>query len=71
MEKSQPQANGIIRDTPKPSSVVKDEVYKNQQYFNYNTDSFADLEIEIDSIGNRQTQPDPKVYYKHSDPWKK
>lgn len=43
--------------------------YKVKDYYSYNEWSFYDLENVIDSTGRRQTQPDPKVKYAHSNPW--
>ena len=44
--------------------------YQVQEYFSYNEYSFYDLENVIDASGRRQVQPDPRVMYNHTDPWK-
>ena len=44
--------------------------YQVQEYFSYNEYSFYDLENVIDASGRRQVQPDPRVKYHHTDPWK-
>ena len=56
------------------STVPKEEAedlstYKVKEYFSYNEWSFYDIENDIDASGRRQTQPDPKVKYTHSNPW--
>lgn len=43
--------------------------YKVKEYYSYNEWSFYDLENVIDAAGRRQTQPDPKVKYTHTNPW--
>jgi len=60
---------------PSPPSVPKEEAddistYKVKEYFSYNEWSFYDIENDIDASGRRQTQPDPKVKYTHTNPWK-
>jgi len=57
------------------STVPKEEpddisTYKVKEYFSYNEWSFYDIENDIDASGRRQTQPDPKVKYTHTNPWK-
>ncbi|KAL9978713.1 hypothetical protein ACROYT_G016263 [Oculina patagonica] len=59
---------------PTPPLVPKQEAadtstYKVKEYYSYNEWSFYDLENVIDSAGRRQTQPDPKVKYTHTNPW--
>ena len=51
----------------KPST--EEPSYKVPEYYSYNIDTFADLEIEMAKY--RQSQPDPRVPYYHHYPWEK
>ena len=66
----QTKPNTLCLSTGK-KQVTSESPYKVQEYFSYNDYSFYDLENEIDASGRRQTQPNPKVSYTHTNPWKK
>ena len=50
-----------MKDDPKSYHVP--------EYYSYNKDTFADLEVEMSEAGYRQSQPDPRIPYYHHYPW--
>ncbi|XP_031558326.1 uncharacterized protein LOC116294805 [Actinia tenebrosa] len=56
---------------PQKKEPFDNSTYKVNEYYSYNEDSFYDMECEIDATGKRQSQPDPSIPYRHTEPWKK
>ena len=59
----------FLDEAAQRKSSTEQASYKVPEYYSYNIDTFADLEIEM--AQHRQSQPDPRVPYYHHYPWEK